>query len=232
MNHLSEEELVAFHLGEDADAGKIHRHLETCQACTDLSESIANTLRVFSAEPAPHADLEHNWQRVRANLSVLSPEPRNRWEKGRWKIFLFPALGTACAALLILLVFGIHQHHQRTRFAFNRPGPLTVEPAAELNHLDAAERLLTQVNHTEGALDDSTLAAAQSLTLQNALYIQQARQRGDYAEASTLESLGRVLTSINHETDSHEATMRLRLEMNTDGLLLDIRILRQNDKQF
>jgi hypothetical protein len=228
MNHISEEDLVAFHLGEDVDEKKIHRHLQACEACTQLSESIADTLRVFSAEPTPHADLEHNWQRVRTNLSVLSPAPRSRWKT----FFLLPALGAACAALLILLILGIHQHHKRTQFAFNRPGPLTVEPAAELNHLDAAERLLTQINHTDGALDHSTLAAAQSLTLQNALYIQQARERGDYAEASTLESLGRVLISINHETDSHEATLRLRMEMNTDGLLLDIRILRQNDRQF
>ena len=228
MNHLSEEELVAFHLGEDVDARKIHRHLEVCEACTVLSESITHTLRVFSAEPIPHADLEYNWKRVRANLSVLSPKPRNRWKT----FLLLPTLGAACAALLIMLVLGIHQHRERIRFAFNRPGPLTVEPAAELNHLDAAERLLTQVNHTEGTLDDSTVAAAQSLTLQNTLYIQQARQRGDYVEAATLENLGRVLISIDHETEDHEATLRLRMEMNTDGLLLDLRILRQNDRNY
>ena len=228
MNHPAEEDLIAFHLGEDADAKKIHLHLEACEACTLLSESIADTLRVFSAEPTPYADLEHSWQRVRANLSVLSPAPRSRWKT----FLLFPALGTACAALLLILVFGMHLHHQRARFAFNHPGPLTVEPVAELNHLDAAERLLTQVNHTTGPLDDSTLATAQQLHLQNALYIQQARQRGDYAEAATLESLGRVLISINHQTEGHEATLRLRMEMNTDGLLLDIRILRQNDNRY
>jgi hypothetical protein len=227
MNHLSEEELIDFHLGEDVDARKIHQHLDACETCTALSESITDTLRIFSAEPTPHADLEYNWRRVRSNLSVLSPKPQTRW-----KIFLFPALGTACAALLLMLIFTMHQHHERARFAFNRPGPLTVEPAAELNHLDAAERLLTQVNHTTGPLDNSTLVTAQQLRLQNALYIQQARQRGDYAEAATLESLGRVLISIDHESEGHEATLRLRMEMNTDGLLLDIRILRQNDKQY
>ena len=232
MNHLSEEELVAFHLGEEADACNIHQHLEICGACTALSESITHTLRVFSAEPAPPVDLDHNWQRVRANLSVLPGKTKNRW-----KIFLFPTLGTACAALLLILVFGIHvfgirQHHEPARFAFNHPGPLTTEPTAELNHLDAAERLLTQVNHTDGPLDDSTLAAAQTLRLQNALYVQQARQRGDYGEAATLENLGRVLISIDHENEGHEATLRLRMEMNTESLLLDIRILRQNDRNY
>ena len=207
---------------------KIHRHLQACEACSQLSESIADTLRVFSAEPTPHADLERNWQRVRANLSVLSPAPRSRWKT----FLLLPALGAACAALLLLLVFGVHQHHKRIQFAFNRPGPLTTEPAAELNHLDAAERLLTQINHTEGPLDGSTLATAQALSLQNALYVQQARERGDYADAATLENLGRVLISIDHENEGHEATLRLRMEMNTDGLLLDIRILRQNDRNY
>ena len=52
----------------------ISSHLENCSECADLSESIAETLRVFSAEPVPQPDLERNWQRLRGNLSVLTPQ--------------------------------------------------------------------------------------------------------------------------------------------------------------
>ena len=48
-------------------------------------------------------------------------------------------------------------------------------------------------------------------------------------EAAVLENFGRVLTTLDNEPPTSHSTWRLRLEMNTSGLLLDIRILRQND---
>jgi hypothetical protein len=224
MKHFTEDDLIAYHLQENKDAEAIRTHLESCQDCAAISDSIAHTLRVFSAEPAPQPNMEHNWQRLRGNLSVLPQAQRSRW-----KLLMLPAFGLVAAALLVAVFVGLHLHREHTRYAFDRKGPLTVEPAEELNHLDTAERLLTEVNHTSGALDESTLATAHTLQLHNALYVQKARQRGDLAEASTLENLGRVLTSIGNEPRSSEGTFRVRFEMNTDGLLLDIRILRQND---
>lgn len=226
MSHFSEEELIAYHLGESHNASAVRSHVEVCSACGSLSDSIAETLRVFSAEPVPRADFEHNWQRVRGSLSVL---PRH--ERRGWKIFALPALGTLCAALLIAVLFAVHvRHEKQVHYAFDRKGPLTLEPVEEKNHLDAAERLLTVVNHTNGDLDDSTRASAHQLALRNADFVQRAQQRGDLAEAATLDDLGRVLTNIDHQPRSHESGLRLRVEMNTDGLLLDIRILRQNDE--
>jgi len=55
-----------------------------------------------------------------------------------------------------------------------------------------------------------------------------AHDSGDLAEASVLENLGRVLTTMDHEP-ARDSGWHIRFEMNTDGLLLDIRILRQND---
>jgi hypothetical protein len=54
------------------------------------------------------------------------------------------------------------------------------------------------------------------------------RAQGDLGTASVLESLGRVLTNIDHAPELDDG-WHLRLEWNTKGLLLDIRILRQND---
>jgi hypothetical protein len=233
MKHFSEEELIAYQLHEGSEEGAIARHLEKCPECADLSESIAETLRVFSADPVPQPDLEHNWQRLRGNLSVLTPERRSVFEvwRGRWA---WPAVGFATAALILLMVFGMRIHRTseiKHNVAVNGHGPLTTEPAdpAIANHLDAAERLLTEVNNSSGPLDDTTREQAHSLLLQNAVYVRNARDSGDLAEAAVLENFGRVLTTLDNEPPTPHSTWRLRLEMNTRGLLLDIRILQQND---
>jgi hypothetical protein len=233
MKHFSEEDLIAYQLHESSDEGAIFRHLENCSECADLSESIAETLRVFSADPVPMPDLEHNWQRLRGNLSVLTPERSRGFELLRWR-WVWPAAGLGTAALILLIVFGTHIHRAgetRRNIAVNGHGPLTTEPTnpAIANHLDAAERLLTEVNNSSGPLDDATREQAHTLSLQNAVYVRDARDSGDLAEAAVLENFGRVLTTLDNEPPTPHSTWRLRLEMNTSGLLLDIRILRQND---
>jgi hypothetical protein len=233
MKHFSEEELIAYQLHESSEEDAVSRHLESCPECADLSESIAETLRVFSADTVPQPNLEHNWQRLRGNLSVLTPNRRHRLELLRWH-WAWPAIGFATAALVLLSVFGMRIYHTgkvEHNIAVNGHGPLTTEPAdpAIANHLDAAERLLTEVNNSSGALDDTTREQAHSLLLQNAVYVHNARESGDLAEAAVLENFGRVLTTLDNEPQTPHSTWRLRLEMNTSGLLLDIRILRQND---
>jgi hypothetical protein len=233
MKHFSEDALIAFQLGDSSEAGAIRRHLDECAECAELSESIAETLRVFSAEPVPQPDLDRNWQRLRGNLSVLSPASSRRFHWLRWR-WMLPAAGFAVAAILLITGIGLSRHHAvklRQNLAVNGHGPLTTEPVdpAIANHLDAAERLLTEVNNSSGSLDGATREQAHSLLLKNAVYVHNARSSGDLAEAAVLENLGRVLTTLDNEPPTPHSTWRLRLEMNTSGLLLDIRILRQND---
>ena len=114
-----------------------------------------------------------------------------------------------------------------------QPGPLTAYPRDQnvATHLDNAERLLTEIDHTSGPLDEATRERAAQLLLTNALYVQRAQQDGDTAQASVLEQLGRTLTSVEHQPPNPPRRWNLRLEMNTSGLLLDIRILQQNDAE-
>jgi len=233
MKHFSEEDLIAYQLRESSDEGAVSRHLESCPECADLSESIAETLRVFSAEPVPQPDLEHNWQRLHGNLSVLTPERKRGLDLLR-RHWAWPAFGLAAAALVLLTAFGMRIHgtgETKHNIAVNGHGPLTTEPtdSAIANHLEAAERLLTEVNNSSGLLDDTTREQAHNLLLNNAVYVRNARDSGDLAEAAVLENFGRVLTTLDNEPQTSHSTWRLRLEMNTSGLLLDIRILRQND---
>lgn len=244
MSHFSEEDLIAYQLHESSDEASIRRHLEACSECAGLSDSIAETLRIFSSEPVPQPDLGRNWQRLRGNLSVLTPQSRRRFFP---RIALWSTAGLAAAGLLLAIFVGVHVTRDHDRIAallpalnrvshpttaINGHGPLTTEPIdpAVANHLDTAERLLTEVNHTSGALDPATRAQAHELLLNNALYVRTARDHGELAQAAVLDDLGRVLTSLDNESPTHD-TLQLRLEMNTSGLLLDIRILRQNNNR-
>ena len=255
MEHIAEEDLIAYRLHESTNEAAIREHLERCADCAAMSESIAETLRVFSAEPVPQPDMEQNWLRLRGNLSVLSGEKKQRlsWLRAGW---MLPVVGLAFAALLVaaLLLGPIRWRvvpHSGSPLA-SVHGPLTEQPTdpAMANHLDAAERFLTVVNNSSGQLDGSTKEQAHSLLLKNAVYVQQARSENDLGEATVLENLGRVLTAVDHEgTDGETArketagyrrtevaaedsqpTVGVRLEMNTNGLLLEIRVLRQNDR--
>ena len=170
MKHFSEEDLIAYQLHESSDEVAISRHLESCSECADLSESIAETLRVFSADPVPQPDLERNWQRLRGNLSVLTPNVVGSFELLRWH-WAWPAArrchcGPGPAYWCLACTF-IAPAKSRRNIAVNGHGPLTTEPAdpAIANHLDAAERLLTEVNNSSGSLDDATREQAHNLLL-------------------------------------------------------------------
>jgi hypothetical protein len=189
-------------------------------------------LRVFSAEPVPDVDLEHNWHRLRGNLRDLGSAPARKFSFAAW---LWPATGLAAAALAVLLFINLKPHHvapaPESNTAFTSPGPLSAKPRDPrmAEHLEQAERLLTEVNHTSGTLDDATRSQAHDLLLKNAVYIQNARAENDLGTATVLEDLGRVLINIDHAPKSEDSGWHLRLEWNTKGLLLDIRILQQND---
>ncbi len=237
IGHLSEDELIAFQLGETAGSARMAAHLEHCALCAASAESIAQTLRVFSAGPVPEANLDHAWQRLRGSLPLLpaksQPRPNHRWRRPlAW-------IGTAAVAASLLGVAILHLPHGTrtlpapTTTAALQPGPLTAYPRDHnvAAHLDSAERLLTEIDHAAGPLDQATRDRAAQLLLTNALYVQRAQQDGDTAQASVLEQLGRTLTTVEHEPPKPSKSWNLRLEMNTSGLLLDIRILQQNDAE-
>ena len=116
-----------------------------------------------------------------------------------------------------------------------KPGPLTMVPVEDkgfAGHLDAAERLLTQVNHEEGPLPAETRGEVHRLLLQNAVYQQRAQVKGDYATANVMDDLGRVLVTLDAAPpQSAEAADAFRLEMNVGDVLFDLRILHHNKLQ-
>ena len=130
--HLSEENLIAYQLGETPEPAAMAAHLEQCVLCAAAAESIAETLRVFSADPVPAANLDHAWQRLRSALPPLAAKS-NRSQSRRW-FARWPLLWTSGFALAagLLGVAVLHLPH-KTRIqhlAALQPGPLTSYPQA------------------------------------------------------------------------------------------------------
>ncbi len=221
-----EQELIAFHLGEPCDETGIRSRLQEDETFAALSESVARTLRVFSAEPIPAPDTEAAWQQLKVTLPVLEKESKSR----RWRWFVLAPVGVFA---LLLVAVGLLLPRLRSRqlqpdeagIVHLRPPAGTAGTEDISQHLDRAERWLTVVNHASAPLDDDTRAEGQKLLMSNAVYMRDARANGDLPDAYELERLGRVLTTANH---ANENGVQLRVEMNTDGLLFDLRILRQN----
>ena len=238
--HLSEEELIGYQLGESVEPASAARHLEQCELCSAAAASIAETLRVFSADPVPEANLDRAWQRLRGSLPLLyASRPAVRWR--------LPLVWTSIAAMAALLLgFALHRVPHGTGAGAGagaipnsaqtedmRAGPLTRQPRDEqvAMHLGDAERLLTEIDHTAGPLDEGTRERAAQLLVSNTMYVQRAERDGDLAQASVLEELGRTLTTVEHEPAKPPKSWNIRMEMNASGLLLDIRILQQNDAE-
>jgi hypothetical protein len=225
MSH-DEQELIAFHLGEPCDETSIRERLQTDEAYAALSESVSRTLRVFSAESVPAADIDGAWQRLRISLPVLEqPRRATRW---RWFV-LAPVAALAMVILVAGLLLPGFLHRQpkpdEAGVIHLRPPVGYADKQDVSQHLDRAERWLTAVNNASAPLDEATRAQGEQLLTRNAVYLREARDHDDLPDAFALERLGRVLTTANHSTGSG---VQLRVEMNTDGLLFDLRILRQN----
>ena len=273
MKTFSEEDLIAYHLGELAWWEKmlLRRRLRLDAELAADSEEIAATLRVFSGDAAPvvsEAMLERSWQRVRGSLGVLDAHSRSR----RGWVWGMAVVGTVAAIVIgvgIVVSRGVVRQgpvesvevspvsltslgerlraelpmHRGGALAYNhRAGPLTTGPVdavaedpALAMHLDAAERVLTEVSHTDGPLQPETREQVHRLLLENAVYQQSAEQHGDMEAAAVIDDLGRVLISldaepldveIRHHAGNPDA---FRVQMNLGGVLLDLRILHHND---
>jgi hypothetical protein len=230
MKHLNETELIEHYYDESASPADCERHLKACSAC---AKHYADLLRDLDGmkplvPPARGEDYgEQVWQSIRGSLPV--------YEKPRW-VRLWRPLGWAAAcALLITVAFvaGRQWERKQTTSVAVAPDPQARQRVVVVvlgDHLDRSERLLVELNHA-GSDDMSTMplrSEARELLANNRLVRQSAIRAGDLNVEASLDHLERLLVELANQPDEpNEADLnRLRQEMNTDGLLFDIRILR------
>ena len=236
MKHLEETELVEHYYEDSANMGESERHLKACPVCAKRYAELCRVLDAVATPtpPARRGDyIEQVWQSIHASLPVYE-KPKSSWMR------YYRPLGWAVACVLLVAVTFVAGRRWERKQASSVA--VAVDPQARQrvvivflgDHLDRSERLLVELNHA----DSNDLPAlplrneARELLASNRLVRQSAMQAGDlYVEAS-LDRLERLLMELANEPDKlTEADLdRLRQEMNTDGLLFDIRVLRSRVK--
>ena len=97
------------------------------------------------------------------------------------------------------------------------------------DHLDRTERLLVQLEHSESpdrTEDEQMQSEARELLASNQLYRVTASNSGDSELAGALDRLEGVLAEVANDPNLTEADLnRVRKDMNTKGILFEIRVL-------
>jgi hypothetical protein len=232
MKHLEEAELIEHYYEESANMGERERHLKACPVC---SKEYAELCRILdgvatSTPPARREDyIEQVWQSIHAALPVYE-KPKSSW------IRYYRPLGWAAACLLLVAVTFVAGRRWERKQASSVA--MALDPQARQrvvivvlgDHLDRSEHLLVELNHADGN-DLSALplrSEARELLASNRLVRQSAIEAGNLNVEASLDRLERLLMELSNQPDSlTEADLnRLKQEMNTDGLLFDIRVLR------
>jgi len=98
------------------------------------------------------------------------------------------------------------------------------------DHLDRTERLLVSLEHADSgdtAENAQLQTEARELLASNRLYRATASNAGDPALAGALDKLQGVLAEVANDPDlTADDLQRVRNEMNTEGILFEIRVLR------
>jgi len=232
MKHLNEAELIEHYYEESVDMADCERHLKACAACAKHYADLRRDLDGVKPPAPPLRGEDYServWQAIHSSLPVYE-KPKRSWVRlGR------PLGWAAACALLIAVAFVAGRRWERKQ----APSvAVAVDPQARQrvvivvlgDHLDRSERLLVELNHA-GSNDISGTplrSEARELLASNRLVRQSAMQAGDLNVEASLDHLERLLVELaNEPEDLSEAELtRLRQEMNTDGLLFDIRVLR------
>lgn len=232
MKHLNEEELIEHHFGEgDAD---VKRHLEECGECAEAYAALQHDLAELKGAGALARDASYGEQ-VWRSLSNSLPAYATR-ERSWLQVELWKGIGYAAAcALLVLGTFMAGRQWERSkppRASAN--GSQTKRQVVLVvlgDHLDRSERLLIELKHADASSADTASpirAEARNLLAANRVCRQSAEQIDDRALATFLDRLDRVLGELASEPGglSGSALTRLQNEMNTEGLLFEVRVLR------
>jgi len=235
MRHLTEEDLVLHHYGEDdvRERADARAHLDACERCQADYTVLQRTLAAVDASEAPARGDGYErevWARLEPRLAASRP---SRW----WDIFTVRRLvlaGSVAALVVAAFVAG--------RFWPRQEGPAPVQEASHQqvrerillvavgDHLDRSQMVLIELMNAEpGAQMDISAEQqrARDLVDANRLYRQTAATAGDATVASVLDDLERVLLEITHSPSSLSSSEfeEIRQRIEAQGIVFKIRVL-------
>ena len=236
MEHIKEEELIAYHDGEPTNRERTQEHLRACPECRAALEKIEAVFAAMDSLPVPDPG-ETYGQRVWAAISPRLAEKQPHW----WESFFAPRRLVAVGALAAIVVAA----YVAGRWSKPQP-PVDVIDTAKVrervlvvavgDHLNKSEMLLielsnTQPNPASGKLVNISAEQhrAEDLLEENRLYRQTALKEGDQVMANTLDELERVLLDVANSPDqvtpARFDAMQKKLE--SRGILFKVRVVQQ-----
>jgi hypothetical protein len=238
LNHLTEEELVAQAYGE---SGGAEQHLESCAECARAFAELKSDLAELKPVEPPARDEGYGGRVWQAISNSLEPYPARRgwlpvYGRGTWTWRLSYAV--ACALLVAGAFYAgrmwEHISHQRQMAILHKNQPQTKQPIVVVvlgDHLDRSERLLVELKHVDANNTEMLPPLrdeARTLLVANRVCQKNAEKSGDPALEATLDRLDHLLAELANQPGGLNAAAieRLKEEMNADGLLFEVRVLR------
>jgi hypothetical protein len=231
MNHLSEDELVELYYGEstsEADA-----HVRACRVCSAQYAGLKQSLDSIQTEAVPQLSAGYGdrvWESLKPQL-IPYQKKAGAWRA--WTHWRAAALAVSCAIVLAVAFIGGRYWERSTAKAPDTAsipkGSQRVVLVVLTDHLDRTERLLVALKHADSP--DRTENAqlqleARELLASNRLYRTTASNSGDPALAGALDRLEGVLAEVANDPTLTSADLeRVRKDMNTEGILFEIRVL-------
>jgi hypothetical protein len=235
VKHLSGEDLIALYYGESSLGSDAARHLRSCRECAASYAQLKEDLETIKRIPVPQRSAQYGeqvWQALHPSLPAYERKHQSWHLRIQWQALSW---GAACAMLIAVAFLGGRYWERHTIKAPATVVTATPQSAQRIvlvvltDHLDRTERLLVALQHTDPSdtIENSQLQTeARDLLASNRLYRAGATKAGDPALAAALDQLERVLVEIANDPSLSEADLnRLRQEMNTEGILFEIRVL-------
>lgn len=234
MNHLTEEQLIEHYYAESAQSTRIEHHLRECNGCAESYAVLRSDLDAIVPIMAPAREAlgEQVWQSIRNFVPVY--EQKRRGLLQRFANLKGLSFATACILLIAVAFFAGRQwdNYQRPpqiQTAANNGSRQPIVLVVLGDHLGRSERFLVALRHGDSGESTALVKAeAQDLLSANRLYRESAIKSGDPAFAAALDRLERILVEVANEPDDANAARlaELQKELNTDGLLFEVRVLR------
>jgi hypothetical protein len=231
MKHLGEDRLIELYYGEDTSVAKTH--IRVCRECSAKYAELKHSLDTIRPAGVPQRGADYGervWETLRPRLIPYQKKPA-RWHV--WVQWKAAALGAGCAVLLAAaFLAGRYWERNSTKHANVAGKPHATQRVVLVvltDHLDRTERLLVELKHAD--LSDRAQYAqlqseARELLASNRLYRASAIGAGDPVLTGALDRLEGVLAEIANDPNLTPADLeRVRKDMNTEGILFEIRVL-------
>jgi hypothetical protein len=235
MNHMTEEQLIAYREGIAEQRAAISDHLAACEECRAEMERIEAVLSALDTLPVPDPGADygrHVWQQIGPRL----PEKRGRW----WQMWMAPRRLVALAAVAALIITAFlagrmsRRDHGVDNIASREQVRERVLIVAVGEHLGHSERMLVELSNagpSDPAQKQVNISAeqrrAEDLLEENRMYRQTALQEGDAGLANVLDDLERVLLDVAHSPS--EVTPKqleaIRQKIEARGILFEVRVV-------